>query len=167
MVTDLLLERGDSLLCESFTYFYLVDSVLPIKGYNAIAMDLDSQGICPMKLRQVISILNLPGPATYNFYLFTVHNSSSTRKQPDAPCLQVLQNKALTGKVPKVLYTVPTGHNPTGQPLPAMPTTSMCGPSKGLTYHAVGDATCCRDRNTFEQEAGDIQHLPGVQHHYH
>ena len=60
MVTDLLLERGDSLLCESFTYFYLVDSVLPIKGYNAIAMPLDSQGICPRELRQVNSILDLP-----------------------------------------------------------------------------------------------------------
>lgn len=59
MVTDLLLERGDSLLCESFTYFYLVDSVLPIKGYNAIAMPLDGQGICPRELRQVPSILDL------------------------------------------------------------------------------------------------------------
>lgn len=53
MVTDLLLERGDSILCESFTYFYLVDSVLPIKGYNAIPMDMDNHGICPTKLRQV------------------------------------------------------------------------------------------------------------------
>ena len=54
MVTDLLLERGDSILCESFTYFYLVDSVLPIKGYNAVPMDMDGHGICPSKLRQVI-----------------------------------------------------------------------------------------------------------------
>ena len=54
MVTDLLLERGDSILCESFTYFYLVDSVLPIKGYNAIPMDMDDDGISPSKLRQVI-----------------------------------------------------------------------------------------------------------------
>lgn len=53
MVTDLLLERGDSILCESFTYFYLVDSVLPIKGYNAIPMEMDNYGICPTKLRQV------------------------------------------------------------------------------------------------------------------
>lgn len=60
MVTDLLLESGDSLLCESFTYFYLVDSVLPIKGYNPVAMDMDSHGICPRKLRQVIRILHLP-----------------------------------------------------------------------------------------------------------
>ena len=29
--------------------------------------------------------------------------------------MQVLQEKALTGQVPRVMYTVPTGHNPTGQ----------------------------------------------------
>lgn len=53
MVTDLLLERGDSILVESFTYFYMVDSVLPIKGYHAVPMEMDEQGICPCKLRKV------------------------------------------------------------------------------------------------------------------
>lgn len=53
MVTDLLLESGDSILCESFTYFYLTDSVLPIKGYNAVPMKMDDEGICPHSLRQV------------------------------------------------------------------------------------------------------------------
>ena len=66
MVTDLLLERGDSILCESFTYFYLVDSVLPIKEYTAVPMDMDSHGICPEKLRQVIL------PLTWHLFIFIV-----------------------------------------------------------------------------------------------
>ena len=53
IITDLLLERGDSILCEEYTYFYMVDSVLPIKGYNAVPMKMDSDGICPQSLRQV------------------------------------------------------------------------------------------------------------------
>ena len=53
MVTDLLLERGDSILVEDFTYFYMVDSVLPIKGYHAVPMKMDSQGICPRHLKKV------------------------------------------------------------------------------------------------------------------
>ena len=53
MVTDLLLERGDCILVEDYTYFYMVDSVLPIKGYHAVPMKMDAQGICPVNLRKV------------------------------------------------------------------------------------------------------------------
>lgn len=53
MVTDLLLERGDSILVEEYTYFYMVDSVLPTKGYDAVPMKMDNQGICPTTLGQV------------------------------------------------------------------------------------------------------------------
>ena len=53
MVTDLLLERGDSILVEEYTYFYMVDSVLPVKGYHAVSVKMDNQGICPRNLRQV------------------------------------------------------------------------------------------------------------------
>ena len=54
MVTDLLLERGDCILVEDYTYFYMVDSVLPIKGYHAVPMRMDDQGICPINLRKVL-----------------------------------------------------------------------------------------------------------------
>lgn len=54
IITDLLLERGDAILCEEFTYFYMVDSVLPTKGYKAIPMKMDTSGICPQSLRQVL-----------------------------------------------------------------------------------------------------------------
>lgn len=53
MVTDLLLERGDSILVEEYTYFYMVDSVLPVKGYHAVPLKMDNQGICPNNLRKV------------------------------------------------------------------------------------------------------------------
>ncbi len=53
MVTDLLLERGDSILVEEYTYFYMVDSVLPVKGYHAVPLKMDNQGICPRNLRKV------------------------------------------------------------------------------------------------------------------
>ncbi|DBA67017.1 hypothetical protein WJX79_010292 [Trebouxia sp. C0005] len=78
MVTDLLLERGDSILVEEYTYFYMVDSVLPVKGYHAVPLKMDNQGICPNNLRKVLA------------------------------------ERAVSGQVPRVLYTVPTGHNPTG-----------------------------------------------------
>ncbi|DBB01726.1 TPA: hypothetical protein ACH3X1_000351 [Trebouxia sp. C0004] len=78
IMTDLLLERGDSILVEEYTYFYMVDSVLPVKGYHAVPLKMDNQGICPRYLRKV------------------------------------LEERAVTGQVPRVLYTVPTGQNPTG-----------------------------------------------------
>ena len=53
MVTDLLLEHGDSILVEECTYFYMVDSVLPVKGYHAVPLKMDNQGICPRNLRKV------------------------------------------------------------------------------------------------------------------
>lgn len=36
----------------------MVDSVLPIKGYNAIPMKMDSNGICPQSLRQVCILMS-------------------------------------------------------------------------------------------------------------
>ena len=57
VVTDLLLDSGDSILCEAFTYFYMVDSVPPTRGYTAVPMEMDNQGICPQKLRQVSRML--------------------------------------------------------------------------------------------------------------
>ena len=80
MVTDLLLERGDSILCESFTYFYLVDSVLPIKGYNAVPMDMDDYGICPLKLKQVtLPLTRHPISFLSPLYLFSVCNAAGSK----------------------------------------------------------------------------------------
>ena len=78
-----------------------------------------------------------------------------------APCLQILQEKASTGQVPRVMYTVPTGHNPTGQPAPALSLSSL----QALDEQSLVTAVHCRDCHPLEQEAGDIQHLPGVQHY--
>ena len=76
MVADLLLERGDCILVEDYTYFYMVDSVLPIKGYNAVAMRMDDQGICPVNLRKVLLLSALLIAQRQQFCLISMQCSS-------------------------------------------------------------------------------------------
>lgn len=110
IITDLLLERGDSILCEEFTYFYMVDSVLPTKGYKAIPMKMDTNGICPQSLRQVLPFVN------HLIYLCYLSYTCSVKfERLTAYTLQTLRDRAAMGQLPKALYTVPCGHNPTGR----------------------------------------------------
>lgn len=53
IVCELLLERGDYILCEEYTYPSVIESVMLPKGYKALAVDLDQDGILPESLEQV------------------------------------------------------------------------------------------------------------------
>ena len=59
MVLCCLLNRGDSLLCDEYTYSHLVEAMVTPKGYNAIPVPMDDFGMTPETLEQV-SVLQLP-----------------------------------------------------------------------------------------------------------
>ncbi|KAK9824541.1 hypothetical protein WJX72_011180 [[Myrmecia] bisecta] len=83
VVTSLLMDRGDSILCEEFTYFYMIDSVVPTRGYKAVPVEVDQFGMSPTALRKVLQDMQRRGE-----------------------------------KLPRLLYTVPVGQNPTGAATP-------------------------------------------------
>lgn len=87
MVMSLLLNEGDSVLVERFTYSHVVENVINFRGLKAVPLDTDIDGILPGMLRRT---------------------------------LQAAKEAAMVdgSRPPRVLYTVPTGQNPTGLTCP-------------------------------------------------
>ncbi|KAK9835444.1 hypothetical protein WJX74_000131 [Apatococcus lobatus] len=83
VVTALMMERGDPILCEEFSYFYMLDSVITAAGYKVLPVAMDQHGMKPEHLNQI------------------------------------LQRRSELGmSIPRLLYTVPVGQNPTGTTVP-------------------------------------------------
>lgn len=57
MVLCCLLNRGDSLLCDEYTYSHLVEAMVGPKGYVAIPVPMDACGMTPEALEKVIHAL--------------------------------------------------------------------------------------------------------------
>lgn len=57
MVLCCLLNRGDSLLCDEYTYSHLVEAMVGPKGYVAIPVPMDDYGMTPEALEKVIHAL--------------------------------------------------------------------------------------------------------------
>ena len=53
MVCELLLERGDYVLAEEYTYPSVIESVMIPKGYKPLGVKLDQDGILPESLLEV------------------------------------------------------------------------------------------------------------------
>ena len=53
VVTALMMERGDPILCEEFSYFYMLDSVITAAGYKVLPVAMDEHGMKPEHLNQV------------------------------------------------------------------------------------------------------------------
>ena len=53
MVCELLLNRGDYILTEEYTYPSVIESVIIPKGYKALGVKLDQDGILPESLLEV------------------------------------------------------------------------------------------------------------------
>ena len=53
MVLCCLLNRGDSLLCDEYTYSHLVEAMVGPKGYVAVPVPMDEYGMTPESLEQV------------------------------------------------------------------------------------------------------------------
>ena len=78
----LLMDQGDAMLCEEYTYPHIAESMVQPQGYAAIPLAMDAEGIIPGAFRTHLLGLRDAG-------------------QP----------------LPKLLYTIPVGQNPTGEPL--------------------------------------------------
>ncbi|PSC74701.1 Adenosine deaminase [Micractinium conductrix] len=85
MIFALFMDRGDSLLLEEYSYPVVTGSLAQPKGLHAIPVPIDEGGIIPERLEQVLAEL---------------------RAAVDAGTSSV--------PFPKLLYTIPTAHNPTG-----------------------------------------------------
>lgn len=59
IVCELLMDRGDFILCEEYTYPSVIESVMIPKGYKALGLDMDQDGILPHSLQQVIHFVDL------------------------------------------------------------------------------------------------------------
>lgn len=81
VVMRLLMDQGDAMLCEEYTYPHIAESMVQPQGYTAIPLAMDAQGIIPGAFRAHLQSLRDAG-------------------QP----------------LPKLLYTIPVGQNPTGDP---------------------------------------------------
>lgn len=79
VVMRLLLNKGDTVLVEEYTYPHIPESLVLPPGFVPIPVKMDAHGIIPSQLRQVLKELQAAGKP-----------------------------------LPKLLYTVPTGQNPTG-----------------------------------------------------
>lgn len=84
ILTSLFLDRGDPLLMEEFCYPVMPESIAVPKGYIPLAVPIDEYGIIPQKLRNILE----------QYYKIHAHSDHFRR--------------------PKLLYTIPTGQNPTG-----------------------------------------------------
>jgi DNA-binding transcriptional MocR family regulator len=79
VVLRLLLNSGDSMLVEEYTYPHIPESMVEPAGFVVIPIKLDAHGIDPFQLRHTLNDMLAAGKP-----------------------------------LPKLLYTVPTGQNPTG-----------------------------------------------------
>lgn len=81
-ICQLLLNKGDSIVCEEFTYSHMIESNLNLHGFRTLPVRMDQTGMLPSSLHQLLA----------------------EARESDS--------------VPRFLYTVPTGQNPTGSTVP-------------------------------------------------
>ncbi|CAL8471435.1 g10977 [Coccomyxa elongata] len=84
IVMRILMDKGDAILCEEYTYPHVSESMVQPQGYIAVPLTMDSSGIMPSLFRETMESLRAAGKS-----------------------------------LPKILYTVPVGQNPTGVVTPS------------------------------------------------
>ena len=89
VIMRLLMDPGESMLCEEYTYPHIAESMVQPQGYLATPLAMDEHGIVPCFFRSTLQKLRGAGKP-----------------------------------LPKLLYTIPVGQNPTGGPLLALFKTS-------------------------------------------
>ena len=55
-----MMERGDPILCEEFSYFYMLDSVITAAGYKVLPVAMDEYGMKPEHLSKVSHTTAVP-----------------------------------------------------------------------------------------------------------
>lgn len=110
VVMRLLMDKGEAMLCEEYTYPHIAESMVQPQGYTAIPLAMDAEGIIPCTFRTTLQSLRDAGK-----------------------------------QLPKLLYTIPVGQNPTGQPLEPQDlandfTGFLCNQ---FVQHAEQQCACC------------------------
>ena len=82
VIMRLLMDPGEAMLCEEYTYPHIAESMVQPQGYLATPLAMDEHGIIPCYFRSTLQSLRDAGKP-----------------------------------LPKLLYTIPVGQNPTGGPL--------------------------------------------------
>ena len=81
VIMRLLMDPGEAMLCEEYTYPHIAESMVQPQGYLAVPLAMDEHGILPCYFRTTLQSLRDGGKS-----------------------------------LPKLLYTIPVGQNPTGGP---------------------------------------------------
>ena len=85
VIMRLLMDSGEAMLCEEYTYPHIAESMVQPQGYLATPLAMDEHGILPCHFRTTLQSLRAAGKP-----------------------------------LPKLLYTIPVGQNPTGDRLLAL-----------------------------------------------
>ena len=122
MLATLLLDQGDSLVAEEYTYPVLTESLAAPRGVAALPVPVDGDGIVPEALEQVG--VGEGGGGWEGWGGEGAVDGCPTRPPTHPPSLlcapaQLLATLAARPpgalpRFPKLLYTVPVGQNPTG-----------------------------------------------------
>lgn len=91
IVMRILMDKGDAILCEEYTYPHVSESMVQPQGYIAVPLTMDSTGIVPSLFRETMESLRAAGKP-----------------------------------LPRLLYTVPVGQNPTGVSPHSLPNLLWC-----------------------------------------
>ena len=112
VIMRLLMDPGEAMLCEEYTYPHIAESMVQPQGYLATPLAMDEHGIIPCYFRTTLQSLRDAGKP-----------------------------------LPKLLYTIPVGQNPTGGSLLALLKGPSCFPAAGPVaparlYQTTSQTTC-------------------------
>ena len=144
MLCSLLMDRGDAILCEQYTYTHMVDSIVNLRGYRALPLAMDAFGIMP----EVKSMLCCAFPG---FEYLVLHTFLHRMLQHDA-----------------VMCLLVRTHDETSlQPLPSEVFSIMIAPSATLMHLCCHFAVAAVDAGSRggSSTGGGLPPTPPAVHH--
>jgi len=108
-VTSVLMNPGDSILIEEYTYCHFTDCTVERQGYQPLSVPMDEDGITPEGLEKVIlDRIELSKRADLGSC-----ETSATRTNGSVETQEEATERSQK-LIPRVLYIIPTAQNPTG-----------------------------------------------------
>jgi len=96
----LFMDKGDSILCEEYTYPHVPESLVIPMGFKSVGIKIDERGVIPGHLLETLEKMQAAGT-----------------------------------KMPRLLYTIPIGQNPTGGT--SLLEAHLCSPSTSPLHTPV------------------------------
>ena len=118
-VTSVLMNPGDSILIEEYTYCHFTDCTVERQGYQPVSVPMDEWGITPEGLEKVILDRIELSKRVSSGKAFTdgVNGGSQAFAARSTNGTGINHAKASSRShqmIPRVLYVIPTAQNPTG-----------------------------------------------------